>query len=168
MSFLWRAEPVAGEVVWCHFPNDPHPCAEPRLALILAVFVDGRLYLQSAPRTAQASAPGRCTAASSASSVIATQRLQVGQPDPCGSSLLRRLGIQGRLNQLPACTVEVPTPRQDLLHGPTRQGRCPIPWLRRRGPAEADHVVVLSPLLYPSQRRGVAAHASGLACRTKR
>ena len=33
-------EPTAGDIVWCHFPDDIHPRAKPRPALILAVFDD--------------------------------------------------------------------------------------------------------------------------------
>ena len=33
-------EPVAGDVVWCHFPDDIHPRPKPRPALILEVFDD--------------------------------------------------------------------------------------------------------------------------------
>ncbi len=36
----WWAEPSAGDIVWCHFPDDIHPKAKPRPALILAVFDD--------------------------------------------------------------------------------------------------------------------------------
>ena len=34
----WWAEPTAGEIVWCHFPDDINPQPKPRPALILAVF----------------------------------------------------------------------------------------------------------------------------------
>ncbi len=37
---IWWPEPTAGEIVWCHFPDDIHPKAKPRPALILAVFDD--------------------------------------------------------------------------------------------------------------------------------
>jgi hypothetical protein len=33
-------EPTAGEIVWCHFPDDIHPRPKPRPALILVVFDD--------------------------------------------------------------------------------------------------------------------------------
>ena len=33
-------EPAAGDVVWCHFPDDIHPRPKPRPALILEVFDD--------------------------------------------------------------------------------------------------------------------------------
>ena len=33
----WSA-PTAGEIVWCHFPDDIHPRPKPRPALIIAVF----------------------------------------------------------------------------------------------------------------------------------
>jgi hypothetical protein len=34
------SEPAAGDIVWCHFPDNIHPHAKPRPALILAVFDD--------------------------------------------------------------------------------------------------------------------------------
>lgn len=34
------AEPAAGDIVWCHFPDDIHPRPKPRPALILAVYDD--------------------------------------------------------------------------------------------------------------------------------
>jgi hypothetical protein len=40
MKVAWWAEPTAGEMVWCHFPDDVHPRLKPRPALILAVFDD--------------------------------------------------------------------------------------------------------------------------------
>ncbi|HET7835283.1 MAG TPA: hypothetical protein VFL43_05685 [Variovorax sp.] len=40
MSHQWWSEPTAGEIVWCHFPDDIHPRPKPRPALILAVFDD--------------------------------------------------------------------------------------------------------------------------------
>lgn len=36
----WWPEPVAGDIVWCHFPDHIHPRPKPRPALILAVFDD--------------------------------------------------------------------------------------------------------------------------------
>jgi hypothetical protein len=36
----WWAEPTAGDIVWCHFPDDIHPRPKPRPALVLAVFDD--------------------------------------------------------------------------------------------------------------------------------
>ena len=39
MNRLW-AEPTAGEIVWCHFPDNVSPRPKPRPALILAVFDD--------------------------------------------------------------------------------------------------------------------------------
>ena len=36
----WWAEPTAGEIVWCHFPDYVSPRPKPRPALILAVFDD--------------------------------------------------------------------------------------------------------------------------------
>lgn len=34
------AEPAAGDIVWCHFPDNIHPRPKPRPALILVVFDD--------------------------------------------------------------------------------------------------------------------------------
>jgi hypothetical protein len=36
----WWAEPVAGDIVWCHFPDHITPRPKPRPALILTVFDD--------------------------------------------------------------------------------------------------------------------------------
>jgi hypothetical protein len=36
----WWAEPTAGDIVWCHVPDDIHPRPKPRPALILVVFDD--------------------------------------------------------------------------------------------------------------------------------
>jgi hypothetical protein len=40
VTSLWWAEPNAGEIVWCQFPDDVHPRPKPRPALILMVFDD--------------------------------------------------------------------------------------------------------------------------------
>lgn len=40
MTSQWWAEPTAGEIVWCHFPDNITPRPKPRPALILAVFDD--------------------------------------------------------------------------------------------------------------------------------
>jgi hypothetical protein len=40
MIVHWWAEPTAGEIVWCHFPDDVHPRPKPRPALVLVVFDD--------------------------------------------------------------------------------------------------------------------------------
>jgi hypothetical protein len=37
---LWWDEPAAGEIVWCHFPDNMHPRPKPRPALVLAVYDD--------------------------------------------------------------------------------------------------------------------------------
>jgi len=37
----WWAEPTAGDIVRCHFPDDIHPRPKPRPALVLIVFDDG-------------------------------------------------------------------------------------------------------------------------------
>lgn len=36
----WWPEPTAGEIAWCHFPDEVHPRAKARPALILTVFDD--------------------------------------------------------------------------------------------------------------------------------
>lgn len=36
----WWEEPTAGEIVWCHFPDDITPDPKPRPSLVLAVFDD--------------------------------------------------------------------------------------------------------------------------------
>lgn len=38
MIHQWWGEPTAGDIVWCHFPDDIHPRPKPWPALILAVF----------------------------------------------------------------------------------------------------------------------------------
>ena len=40
MTPQWWAEPTAGEIVWCHFPDYVSLRPKPRPALILAVFDD--------------------------------------------------------------------------------------------------------------------------------
>ena len=40
MKPRWWAEPTAGDIVWCHFPDEILPRPKPRPALILAVFDD--------------------------------------------------------------------------------------------------------------------------------
>ena len=40
MTTQWWPEPTAGDIVWCHFPDDIHPRAKPCPALTLAVFDD--------------------------------------------------------------------------------------------------------------------------------
>lgn len=36
----WWPEPTAGDIVWCHFPDNINPRPKPRPALILVVFDD--------------------------------------------------------------------------------------------------------------------------------
>lgn len=36
----WWPEPTAGDIVWCHFPDQINPRPKPRPALILSVFDD--------------------------------------------------------------------------------------------------------------------------------
>ena len=40
MTQQWWGEPTAGEIVWCHFPDQIHPRPKPRPALVIAVFDD--------------------------------------------------------------------------------------------------------------------------------
>lgn len=40
MIHQWWGEPTAGDIVWCHFPDNIQPRPKPRPALILAVFDD--------------------------------------------------------------------------------------------------------------------------------
>ncbi len=40
MTVKWWKEPAAGDIVWCHFPDNTKIRAKPRPALILAVFDD--------------------------------------------------------------------------------------------------------------------------------
>ena len=40
MTVQWWSEPTAGEIVWCHFPDNITPRPKPRPALVLAVFDD--------------------------------------------------------------------------------------------------------------------------------
>lgn len=41
----WCSEPVAGDIVWCHFPDDIHPKPKPRPALILSTQEDDERQL---------------------------------------------------------------------------------------------------------------------------
>jgi hypothetical protein len=36
----WWAEPTAGDIVWCHFPDSINPRPKPRPALIMVVYDD--------------------------------------------------------------------------------------------------------------------------------
>jgi hypothetical protein len=40
MTSGWWAEPTAGEIVWCHFPDNITPRSKPRPALVLVVYDD--------------------------------------------------------------------------------------------------------------------------------
>ncbi len=40
MTQQWWGEPTAGEIVWCHFPDQILPRPKPRPALIIAAFDD--------------------------------------------------------------------------------------------------------------------------------
>ena len=37
---IWWSEPSAGEIVWCHFPDQISPKPKPRPALVLTVYDD--------------------------------------------------------------------------------------------------------------------------------
>lgn len=39
-SSHWWDEPTAGDIVWCHFPDNINPRPKPRPALIISVFDD--------------------------------------------------------------------------------------------------------------------------------
>jgi hypothetical protein len=51
----WWPEPVAGDIVWCHFPDHIHPKPKPRPALILATQEDdeGQIFVTVAYGTSQ-------------------------------------------------------------------------------------------------------------------
>jgi hypothetical protein len=51
----WWPEPAAGDIVWCHFPDQIHSRPKPRPALILTVFDDDvpRFIVQVAYGTSQ-------------------------------------------------------------------------------------------------------------------
>jgi len=51
----WWPEPVAGDIVWCHFPEHIHPKPKPRPALILTTQEDdeGQLFVTVAYGTSQ-------------------------------------------------------------------------------------------------------------------
>jgi hypothetical protein len=45
MTPIGWPEPVAGDIVWCHFPDQIHPRPKPRPALVLTVFDDAAAHL---------------------------------------------------------------------------------------------------------------------------
>lgn len=51
----WYLEPIAGEIVWCHFPDNVHPKPKARPALILASKEDddGEIFVTVAYGTSQ-------------------------------------------------------------------------------------------------------------------
>ena len=51
----WWPEPVAGDIVWCHFPDHIHPKPKPRPALILTNQEDdeGQIFVTVAYGTSQ-------------------------------------------------------------------------------------------------------------------
>ena len=55
MTPVWWTEPSAGEIVWCHFPDNITPRPKPRPAVILIVFDDEapRFHVQVAYGTSQ-------------------------------------------------------------------------------------------------------------------
>jgi hypothetical protein len=51
----WWPEPAAGDIVWCHFPNDIHPKPKPRPGLLVETREDeaGRFFVTVAYGTSQ-------------------------------------------------------------------------------------------------------------------
>ena len=51
----WWPEPTAGEIVWCHFPDNIHPKPKPRPGLIVSTKVDdeGIIFVSVAYGTSQ-------------------------------------------------------------------------------------------------------------------
>ena len=51
----WWPEPSAGEIVWCHFPDNIHPKLKPRPGLIVSTKVDdeGMIFVSVAYGTSQ-------------------------------------------------------------------------------------------------------------------
>ena len=51
----WWPEPAAGEIVWCHFPDNIHPKPKPRPGLIVSTKVDdeGTIFVSVAYGTSQ-------------------------------------------------------------------------------------------------------------------
>ena len=54
MSHSWP-EPIAGDIVWCHFPDNIHPRPKPRPGLIIATKVDneGMIFVSVAYGTSK-------------------------------------------------------------------------------------------------------------------
>ena len=46
MTLQWWREPTAGEIAWCHFPDNLTPRPKPRPALVLIVFDDDAPHFQ--------------------------------------------------------------------------------------------------------------------------
>jgi hypothetical protein len=51
----WWLEPIAGEIVWCHFPDNIHPKPKPRPGLIISTKEDdqGMIFVSVAYGTSQ-------------------------------------------------------------------------------------------------------------------
>jgi hypothetical protein len=51
----WWPEPTAGEIVWCHFPDNIHPKPKPRPGLIISTKVDDeeKIFVSVAYGTSQ-------------------------------------------------------------------------------------------------------------------
>ncbi len=51
----WWPEPTAGDIVWCHFPDNNHPRPKPRPGLIVSTQEDdeGRIFIRVAYGTSQ-------------------------------------------------------------------------------------------------------------------
>jgi len=51
----WWPEPTAGDIVWCHFPDNTHPKPKPRPALVISTKEDdeGTIFVSVAYGTSQ-------------------------------------------------------------------------------------------------------------------
>lgn len=51
----WWPEPTAGDIVWCHFPDNIHPRPKPRPGLIVSTLIDaeGMVFVRVAFGTSQ-------------------------------------------------------------------------------------------------------------------
>lgn len=43
---IWWDEPTAGEIVWCHFPDNVQPRPKPRPALVVTVYDDAAPHFE--------------------------------------------------------------------------------------------------------------------------
>ena len=51
----WWPEPIAGDIVWCHFPDHIHPKPKPRPGLLVSTKVDdeSKIFVSVAYGTSQ-------------------------------------------------------------------------------------------------------------------